>query len=132
MLIGIFYSQVVESSSLVSVLFLKAISHPYISFFHLLVNGFSVTSFRTFSKTPTFIILVGGIGGWGGIKMASAKNNQLISSQVHAVQLKPTVKVQISGRMASIGISDVVSASVYSEKTRMKKLMVMMILLLVL
>ena len=42
MLIGIFYSQIVESSSLVSVLFREAISHPYISFFHLLVNGFSV------------------------------------------------------------------------------------------
>ena len=42
---------VVESSSLVSVLFREAFSHPYISFFHLLVNGFSVTSFRTFSKT---------------------------------------------------------------------------------
>ena len=37
MLIGIFYSQIVESSSLVSVLFREAISHPYISFFHLLV-----------------------------------------------------------------------------------------------
>ena len=36
---------------------------------------------------------------------------------VHAVQLKPTIKVQISGRMASIGISDVVTNSVYSEKT---------------
>ena len=42
MLIGIFYSQIVESSSLVSVLFREAISHPYISFFHLLVNDFSV------------------------------------------------------------------------------------------
>ena len=42
MLIGIFYSQIFESSSLVSVLFREAISHPYISFFHLLVNGFSV------------------------------------------------------------------------------------------
>ena len=42
MLIGIFYSQIVESSSLVSVLFREAISHPYISFFRLLVNGFSV------------------------------------------------------------------------------------------
>ena len=51
MLIGIFYSQIVESSSLVSVLFREAISHPYISFFHLLVNGFSVTSFRNFSFT---------------------------------------------------------------------------------
>ena len=42
MLIGIFYSQIVESSSLVSVLFREDLSHPYISFFHLLVNGFSV------------------------------------------------------------------------------------------
>ena len=57
---GIFYSQIVESSSLVSVLFREAISHPYISFFYLLVNGFSVTSFRTFVRPLTFIILVGG------------------------------------------------------------------------
>ena len=42
MLIGIFYSQIVESSSLVSILFREVFSHPYISFFHLLVNGFSV------------------------------------------------------------------------------------------
>ena len=42
MLIGIFYLQIVENSSLVSVLFREAISHPYISFFHLLVNGFTV------------------------------------------------------------------------------------------
>ena len=42
LLIGIFYSQIVESSSLVSVLFREAINHPYISFFQLLVNGFSV------------------------------------------------------------------------------------------
>ena len=40
---GIFYSQRVESSSLVSVLFREAISHPYISFFYLLVNSFPVT-----------------------------------------------------------------------------------------
>ena len=42
MLIGIFYSQIVESSSLVFVHFREAISHPYISFFHLLVNVLSV------------------------------------------------------------------------------------------
>ena len=47
---------------------------------------------------------------------------------VHTVQLKPTIKAQISGRMASIGISDVVTASVYSEKTRLKKLMMIMII----
>ena len=52
MLIGIFYSLIVESSSLVSVLFREAISHPYISFFHLLVNVFSVTSFPYFFEDP--------------------------------------------------------------------------------
>ena len=77
MLIGIFYLQIVESSSLVFELFREAISHPYISFFRSLVNVFSVTSFRTFSKTPYLYYS----GGRGGIKMASAKNNQLISSQ---------------------------------------------------
>ena len=60
---------------------------------------------------------------------------KLISSQdlilVQAVQLKPTVKVQILGRMASIGISDVVCASVYSEKTHMKKLMMKMIIIII-
>ena len=67
--------------------------------------------------------------------MASAKNNQLISSQGPHYSprstAKPTVKVQISGRMASIGISDVVSTSVYSEKTHMKKLMMMMMKMIV-
>ena len=41
------------------------------------------------------------------------------------------IKVQISGRMASIGISDVVTASVYSEKTRLKKLMAMMKIIII-
>ena len=74
MLIGIYYLQIVESSSLVSVLFREAISHPYISFTS---KWFFFTSFRTFSKTPYLYYT----GGRGGIKMASAKNNQLISSQ---------------------------------------------------
>ena len=47
---------------------------------------------------------------------------------MHTVQLKPTIKAKISGRMASIGISDVVTASVYSEKTRLKKLMMIIIM----
>ena len=34
--------RVIESSSLVSVRFREVFSHPYISFFHLLVNNFSV------------------------------------------------------------------------------------------
>ena len=50
---------------------------------------------------------------------------------VHAVQLKPTIKVQIFGRMSSIGISNVVTASVYSEKTRLKKLMMVMKMIII-
>ena len=45
--------------------------------------------------------------------------------------VKTNDKVQISGRMASIGISDVLTASVYSEKTRMKKLMMMMKMIII-
>ena len=45
---------------------------------------------------------------------------------MHIVQLNPMIKVQISGRMVSIGISDVMSHSVYSEKTSLKKLMLTM------
>ena len=40
--------RVIENSSLVPVLFREVFSHPYISLFHLLVNGLSVTCFRTF------------------------------------------------------------------------------------
>ena len=43
---------------------------------------------------------------------------------VHTVQLKPIIKAQISGIMVSSGISDVAFASAYSEKTRLKKLMI--------
>ena len=42
------------------------------------------------------------------------------------------MKAQISGRMASIGISDVVTALVNSEKTRMKKCMMIMIIIIIL
>ena len=50
---------------------------------------------------------------------------------VHTVQLKPMIKAQISGRMASICISDVVTASVNSEKTRLKKLMKLMKIIII-
>ena len=48
---------------------------------------------------------------------------------VHTVQLKPMIKAQISGRMISSGISDVAIASVYSEKTRLKKLIMIIIII---
>ena len=56
--------------------------------------------------------------------MASAKTQSAYEPKdlilIHTVQLKPTMKAQISGRMASIGISGVVTTSVNSEKTRMR------------
>ena len=48
---------------------------------------------------------------------------------VHTVQLKPTIIAQISGRTASIGLSDV-TTSVNSEITRMKKCMMMIIVIM--
>ena len=39
-------------------------------------------------------------------------------------QLKPMIKAQISRRMVSSGISDVAFVSVHSEKTRLKKLII--------
>ena len=62
--------------------------------------------------------MVDGNGGRGGIKIASANTQSANEPRtdlilVHTVQLKLTIKEQISGRMASIGISDVVTASVY-------------------
>ena len=50
--------RVIESSSLVPVLFRDVFSHPYISFFLLLVNGFSVTCFRTLTFTELSISIV--------------------------------------------------------------------------
>ena len=50
---------------------------------------------------------------------------------IHTVQLKQIIKAQISGRMVSSGISDVASASVNSEKTRLKKLMKMIIIIII-
>ena len=45
---------------------------------------------------------------------------------IHTVQLKPTIKAQISGRMVSSGINEVAIASVHFDKTHLKKLMIIM------
>ena len=58
------------------------------------------------------------------VKTQSANELARTSFSPHSTA-KQTIKVQISGRMASIGIRDVVSASVYSEKNHLKKLMMM-------
>ena len=69
------------------------------------------------------------------LKWRQLKHNQLMSSQGPHFSPRSTAKtndkkVQISERMASIGISDVVTASVYSEKTVLKKLMMMKIVII--
>ena len=50
---------------------------------------------------------------------------------VHTLQLKPMIKAQISGSMISSGISEVAFTSVYSEKTRLKKLMNMKMMMII-
>ena len=50
---------------------------------------------------------------------------------VHTVKLKPIIKVQISGKLLTSGISDVATASVHSEKTHLKKLMKMIIIIII-
>ena len=49
---------------------------------------------------------------------------------VHTEKLKPMRKGTISRRMLSCGISHVAFASVYSEKTRMKKCWIMIIIIM--
>ena len=60
---------------------------------------------------------------------SSANEQAKYVALVHTVQLKPMIKAQISGRMVSSGISDVMFASVHSEKTRLKKLLIMIIIM---
>ena len=78
-----------------------------------------------FRRPHTFLILVGGIGGRGGIKMASASTPSANEPAkdlilVHTVQLKPT-------NLMKIGKSDVAIASVHSEKTHLKKLIMLLL-----
>ena len=86
-------------------------------------------------RTLTILILVGGIGGQGGIKMVSASTPSANEPAkdlilVHPVQQKTLIKAQISGKILSSGISDVAFASVHSEKTRLKKLIIMIIIII--
>ena len=89
-----------------------------------------------FRRPLSCLILVGGNGGRGEVKMASATTPSTNEQAkgfvlVHTVQLKPMIKAQISGRMISSGISDVVIASVHSEKNRLKMCMMIMIIIII-
>ena len=75
--------QVVESFSLVSVPFREAFSHPYISCFHLLLNGLngvSVTCFCTFltDSLPSFNWCALSVGG-EELKWHQLARHQLMS-----------------------------------------------------
>ena len=68
------------------------------------------------------------------LKWRQLAHIQLMSQQgsnfsPHLVQLKPMIKAQFSGRMVSR--SDVAFASVYSKKTRLKKLMMMKMIIII-
>ena len=76
---------------------------------------------------------MGGIGGRGGIKIASASTPSANEPAmdlilVHTVQLKPIIKAHFSGRMVSSGINDIAFSSVHYEKTRLKKLIMIIII----
>ena len=61
---------------------------------------------------------------WRTIRYKASKDLTL----VHAVQLKPMIRIFLR-KMVSSGISDVVIVSVHSEKTRLKKLMKIIIIM---
>ena len=64
--------------------------------------------------------------------MASAKNNQLISSQ--GPHFSPRSTAKTNGKHTNLrknGIIGITSVYMYSEKTRMKKLMMMMKMIII-
>ena len=64
--------------------------------------------------------------------MASAStpsvNEPARSPFFHAVKLKHIIKAQISGKLVTSDIKDVAIASVQSEKTRLKKMIMIIIM----
>ena len=77
---------------------------------------------------------MGGIVRWGKNKITSAST--LMSQHerltlVHTEKLKLMIKGTISGRMLSSGICHVAFASVYSEKIRLKKCWIMIIIIMI-
>ena len=49
---------------------------------------------------------------------------------VHTVKIKPIIKTQISGKLITSGISDVAIASIYFEKTHLKKMIMIIIIIM--
>ena len=69
------------------------------------------------------------------VKMMSASTPSVneptrASHLCNIVKLKPMIKAQISGKLLTIGKSDIVTASVYSKKTCLKKLIMVIIIII--
>ena len=81
--------------------FLKKLDHKYATiilyYYCDQPSSFSQapSACRVQCSTERLVILVGGIGGRGGIKMASAKNNQLMSSQGPHFSPRSTAKTNV-------------------------------------
>ena len=75
-----------------------------------------------FSQTPYFPNIV------GRYQWAGRNSKDLIL--VHTVQLKPLIKAHFSGRMETRDISDIALASVHYEKTHLKKLIMIIIIII--
>ena len=70
--------------------------------------------------------------GGEGLKWSQLTHNQLMSPQGPHFSAHCTAKTndKSTNLMACIGISDIVIISVYSEKTHLKKLMMIMIIII--
>ena len=76
---------------------------------------------------PSFNWWAVSVGG-EELKWHQLAHHQLMSQQgphfIPQVKIKPFIKAQISGKLVTNGISDVAIASVHSEKTRLKMIMI--------
>ena len=90
---------------------------------------FSVTCFRTFFADPIPFFNWWAVSVAGEeLKWRQMSHHQLMSQQgphfSTCIKLKPIIKAQISGKLVASGISDVAIDSVYFEKIRLKKIII--------
>ena len=79
----------------------------------------------------SILLLVSVLFSWTPYLLLISSANEPVNGLilVHTVKLKLIIKAQISGKLVTSGISDVATASVHSEKTRLKKLIMIILLL---
>ena len=74
---------------------------------------------------------MGGIGGREELKWCQLAHYQLMSQQGPHFSPQSIIKAHISGKLVTSGISDVATASVHSEKSRLKKLMIIILIIII-